>query len=120
MVIRSWKEAVPVFGHETAIIWSIFRGKGSEGLTEEEAPLLGTTGFTLHKMQPGVEGDYHDHEDREQIYYFTEGRGKMKIDEKIYEVEEGDAVHLPPKCKHQLINDSDAWIEHLIITARVH
>ena len=75
MVIRSWKEAVPVVGHETAIIWSIFRGKGSEGLTEEEAPLLGTTGFTLHKMQPGVEGDYHDHEDREQIYYFTEGRG---------------------------------------------
>jgi quercetin dioxygenase-like cupin family protein len=119
MVIRNWKEAIPVVGHETAIIWSIFRGKGSEGLTDKEAPLLGTTGFTLHMMQAGMEGDYHDHEGREQIYYFTEGKGKMKIDGEIYHVEKGDAVHLPPKVMHQLINDSDDWIEHLIITADV-
>lgn len=119
MVIRSWKEAVPTVGHETAIIWSIFREKGTNP-NEQEAPLLGTTGFTLHKMQPGVEGDYHDHEDREQIYYFTEGRGKMKIDGEIYDVEKGDAVHLPPKTMHQLINDSDDWVEHLIVSALVH
>ena len=119
MVIRNWKEVTPTVGHETAVIWSIFRGKGSEGLSREEAPLLGTTGFTLHKMQGGMKGDYHDHEDREQIYYFTQGRGKMKIDDKIYDVKEGDSVHLPPKTKHQLINDTEDWIEHLIVTATV-
>ena len=81
--------------------------------------MLAMTGFTLHRMQPGLEGDYHDHEDREQVYYFTEGRGKMKIDDEIYEVRKGDSVHLPPKVKHQLINDSDEWIEHLIVTAQV-
>jgi len=119
MVIRSWKEVTPTVGHETAIIWSIFRARGTEGKTEQEAPLLGTLGFTLHRMQPGMAGNDHDHEGREQIYYFTEGKGKMKIDDEIYDVEKGDTVHLPPKCRHQLINDSDGWIEHLIVTAEV-
>ncbi len=26
-------------------------------------------------------------------------------------------VHIPAKVKHQLINDSDEWIEHLLVTA---
>ena len=119
MVIRNWKEATPYVGHETAIIWPIFVGKGAEDRSPEEAPLLGTTAFTLHRMQGGMEGDYHDHEDREQIYYFTSGKGKMKINGKIHPVCEGDAVHLPPKTMHQLINDSEDWIEHLIVTAVV-
>ena len=119
MVIRNWKAVTPYVGHETAIIWPIFRGKGAAELSPEQAPLLGTTGFTLHAMQGGMSGDYHDHADVEQIYYFTQGQGKMKIDDEIYAVKEGDAVHLPPKTKHQLINDSDDWIQHLIISAKV-
>ncbi|MEE2754569.1 MAG: cupin domain-containing protein [Candidatus Latescibacterota bacterium] len=119
MVIRHWQEVTPYVGHETALIWPIFRAKGSKDLSNREAPLLGTQGFTLHRMQAGMEGDYHDHKDREQIYYFTDGRGKMKIDGEIYAVRKGDSVHIPPKSKHQLINDSDKWIEHLIITAVV-
>ena len=116
MVIRNWTDVTPYVGHETAIIWPIFVARGAEGRTAEEAPLAGATGFTLHRMQSGMEGDYHDHKDREQIYYFTRGKGKMKIDDEIHSVREGDAVHLPPKVKHQLINDSDDWIEHLIVT----
>lgn len=53
------------------------------------------------------------------MYYFTSGRGKMKIDDVMYVVGVGDSVHIPAKVRHQLINDSDSWIEHLIITARV-
>ena len=29
MVIRNWQDATPTVGHETALIWSIFRQKGS-------------------------------------------------------------------------------------------
>ena len=119
MVIRNWSEVIPYVGHETAIVWPIFVTKGSEGRTAEEAPLVGANGFTLHRMQSGMEGDYHDHKDKEQIYYFTLGKGKMKIDDEIYAVRQGDAVHLPPMTMHQLINDSDDWIEHLIVTTVV-
>ena len=117
MVIRNWEEVTPYVGHETALIWPIFRAKGTGELDERAAPLLGTVGFTLHRMQAGMEGDYHDHKDREQIYYFTAGRGKMKIDDRIYDVRKGDSVHIAPKERHQLINDSDDWVEHLIVTA---
>jgi len=120
MVIRNWRDAIPYVGHDSKLIWPIFREKGTESLSYEEAPLEGITGLHLHRMQGGKTGDYHDHEDQEQVYYFIRGQGKMKIDDKIYEVKEGDAVHLPPKTKHQLINDSEDWIEHLIIGAKVN
>ena len=119
MVIRNWRDAIPYVGHESAIIWPVLRAKGSEGLSEEEAPLEGMVAFTVHLVQAGMSTDYHDHADREQVYYFTRGHGKMKIDDEIYPVKQGDAVHLPPRCKHQLINDSEDWVEHLIITALV-
>ena len=118
MVIRSWRDAKPGVGHDMKIIWSIFRARGS-GADPAEGCLLAMSGLTLHRLQPGAEGDDHDHADKEQVYYFTAGRGKMKIDGRIHEVRAGDAVHLPPHCRHQMINDSDDWVEHLIITAPV-
>ena len=75
--------------------------------------------MTIHRMQAGKIGDYHEHEDREQVYYFTEGRAKMKIDGDIYDLKERDAVCVPPQTKHQIIDDSDDWVAHLIITAWV-
>lgn len=119
VVKRNWKDETPYVGHESAIIWPIFRARGTEGRTYEQAPLESMTGFTLHLMQAGKSGDYHEHADAEQVYYFIRGHGKMKIDGQIISVREGDAVHIPPRSKHQLINDSDEWIEHLLVTAPV-
>jgi mannose-6-phosphate isomerase-like protein (cupin superfamily) len=117
ITIRNWEDVSPYIGHETAIIWPIYRGAGEPGMPLEEAPMEGMVGFTRHMMQAGKSGDYHDHEDREQVYYFISGHGKMKLDGEIYDVREGDTVHIPAKIKHQLINDSDDWIEHLLVTA---
>lgn len=119
MVIRNWRNAIPSVGHDTKLIWSIFRGKGTEGLNNTEAPLEGMSGLTLHRLQGGLNGDYHDHEDKEQVYYFLSGKCKMNIDGVIYEVKEGDAVHLPPKTMHQVLNEGEDWVEHLLITAPV-
>ncbi len=117
--VRNWRDATPVVAHESAIIWRLFDEKGKGGLPYDEAPLEGFQSLTLHRMQAGKSGDYHEHEGREQVYYFTEGRGKMKIDGELYDVKEGDAVCVPPRTKHQMINDSDDWLAHLIITAWV-
>ena len=45
--------------------------------------LAGLSGFTLHRMQPNQRGDYHDHDEMEQLYYFTEGAGQMQIDGEV-------------------------------------
>ena len=119
VVVRNWRDSAPRVSHESKIIWNIFAAKGQDGKTSDEAPLEGLSSLSIHMMQSGKESDYHEHEDSEQVYYFTKGRGKMKLDDRIYEVREGDAVHIPPRSKHQLINDSDDWVQHLIIGARV-
>ena len=119
MTRRNWRDQAPYVGHESAIIWPLFRARGTAGKSDEEAPLRGMSGFTLHMMQGGRQGDYHSHEDAEQVYYFIKGRGKMRIDGELIEVQEGDAVHLPPESKHQLINDTRDWIEHILVTAPV-
>ena len=31
-IIRNWRDATPYVGHETAIIWPMFRGVGAEGV----------------------------------------------------------------------------------------
>ena len=114
-----WRHAAPHFGHESAIIHYTFGEKDAD-TRSIEAPLEGGWSLTRHMMQSGKEGDYHEHEDREQVFYVTRGRGKMKVYGTIYETVEGDAVHIPPKAKHQTINDSDDWLELLVISARVH
>jgi quercetin dioxygenase-like cupin family protein len=119
VVIRNWRDQTPTVSHESAIIWELFRGPGYDDKTEDEAPMKAIKGFTMHALQGRKNSDYHDHDAAEQVYYITKGRGQMKIDEKLYDVVEGDAVYIPPRAKHQLINDSDEWIEHLIITAEV-
>ena len=118
-VIRNWKDVVPYIGHDFAIIWPIFRSVGWPDKTADEAPLLGMDGFTLHRMQGGQAGDYHDHASKEQVYYIIRGSGQMKLDGEVFDVTEGDAIHIPAKVMHQFINNSDDWCEHLLITADV-
>ena len=103
-------------------------------------------------MQPNQRGDYHDHDEMEQLYYFTEGAGQMQIDgqvrhgswrhsndpcasvllavllseafrecrtrscAQVIDVREGDSVYIPPKVKHQMINSTDEWVEHLLLS----
>ena len=46
--------------------------------------MISAKGFAYHLLQDGMDSDYHSHDTVEQIYYITEGRGKMKIDDEIY------------------------------------
>lgn len=97
----------------------MFRSAGWPDKTSDEAPLQGMAGFTLHRMQGGQAGDYHSHEDQEQVYYFIRGSGQMKLDGETFDVKEGDAVYIPPRVKHQFINNTEDWCEHLLVTANV-
>lgn len=120
MVIRNWRDAIPYVGHHSKIIWRILTRSGRENVEPpESACLLGLSNLTRHVLQERMKSDYHEHENTEQVYYFIRGRGKMRIDGKEYSVQAGDAVHLPPKTKHQVINDGEEEMEHLNISAIV-
>ncbi len=120
MMIRNWRDQIPYIGHESKVIWPLFRrARPDDADAPDNACLIALGGFTRHVVQGRITTDYHAHENKEQIYYFISGKGKMRIDDEIYEVTAGDAVHLPPRVKHGVINDSEDDIEYLNITGIV-
>jgi mannose-6-phosphate isomerase-like protein (cupin superfamily) len=46
----------------------------------------------------------HYHPQCEEIYYITQGRGRMRIKTETREVNVGDAIAIPPGLKHKIWN----------------
>jgi uncharacterized cupin superfamily protein len=76
-------------------------------------------GTSLYRLPPGSKPfPYHFHHTNEEAMYILEGRGKVRIGGKIYEVKAGDYLGLPvgPDYAHQTINDSDADLVYLCMS----
>lgn len=54
---------------------------------------------------PGGETDEHFHRTSEELYLFTSGMGRIKVDGEERRVRAGDCVVLPPGTPHKLVND---------------
>ncbi|MGI8424259.1 MAG: cupin domain-containing protein [Chloroflexota bacterium] len=125
----------PRVGHDNAIVWNILRpaqaGVGDGAAPAVEQPrgfdpeaqavnvLQRITGVARHALQAGKRSDYHQHADAEQLYYVLRGSGQMIVDDEAYPIREGDVIYLPPGVRHRAVNDSDDWMEHVIVTARL-
>jgi mannose-6-phosphate isomerase-like protein (cupin superfamily) len=56
------------------------------------------------RLPVGASTQEHYHERAEEIYYITQGVGRMRIEGEIREVKAGDAIAIPPGQKHKLWN----------------
>ena len=118
-VIRNWRDGLPHMSHG-AVGWSILAEKARfDNRTYDEAPLEGFHGLTMHMMPGGQQEDAHEHANKEQVYYFTYGKGKLLLGDETLDVRDGDAAYIPPQTRHGLINDGRDWIQHLILSALV-
>jgi mannose-6-phosphate isomerase-like protein (cupin superfamily) len=63
--------------------------------------------INLCKVPVGKTHKAHSHETMEEIFYFTEGVGMVKIDDEIVDVGAGDRVIVPAKSVHQVKNTGD-------------
>ena len=58
---------------------------------------LEESGLTYQRVPPGYRFPYgHTHKTQEEVYVVLRGGGRMKIDDVIVELEEWDAVRVPP------------------------
>ena len=119
MVIRNWRDQIPYIGHESKIIWTLFTREREDAEIPEQACLVSLGSLTRHVVQGRITTDSHSHQNKEQVYYFVAGKGKMLIDGQEHPVTAGDAVHLPPQTEHQVINDTEDDLEYLNISALV-
>jgi mannose-6-phosphate isomerase-like protein (cupin superfamily) len=58
---------------------------------------LEKSGLSHQRIPPGYRFPYgHTHEKQEEVYVVLRGSGRMKLDDEIVELEERDAVRVPP------------------------
>jgi len=56
------------------------------------------------RLPVGASTQEHYHVRSEEIYYITNGTGRMRLEGEVRDVKVGDAVAIPPGCKHKLWN----------------
>jgi mannose-6-phosphate isomerase-like protein (cupin superfamily) len=58
---------------------------------------LESSGLSYQRVPPGSRFPYgHTHKTQEEVYVVVRGSGRMKVDDEIFELEEWDAVRVPP------------------------
>jgi len=76
----------------------------NQSLAEARVPVGGAT-------------DEHYHIKTEEIYYITNGQGRMRIEDETREVKVGDAIAIPPGKKHKIWNTGDETLKLLCCCA---
>jgi mannose-6-phosphate isomerase-like protein (cupin superfamily) len=75
------------------------------------------TGLSFFRLKPGRRSAFaHRHEEAEEIYVILRGRGRMKLDEEIVEVNPLDAVRVAPRVVRAFEADADG-LDFLVVGA---
>jgi len=79
-------------------IGSAFDGEAGLEFRAATKPLgLAQGAMSYQRVPPGCRFPYgHTHETQEEVYVVVRGSGRMKLDDEIVELEEWDAVRVPP------------------------
>ncbi len=56
------------------------------------------------RISVGASTQEHYHAKTEEIYYITAGAGRMRIGTETRDVKVGDAIAIPPGCRHKIWN----------------
>jgi mannose-6-phosphate isomerase-like protein (cupin superfamily) len=79
-------------------IGGVFDGPpGLEFRAATKALALERSALSYQRVPPGCRFPYgHTHETQEEVYVVVRGSGRMKVDDEIVELNEWDAVRVPP------------------------
>jgi mannose-6-phosphate isomerase-like protein (cupin superfamily) len=83
-------------------------------------PLVETKGLLLveETLAPGCSEKHHYHNRAAQCFYILEGSAVMQFaDGQGVEIDAGMALHIPPKTRHAIVNQTDEEIRFLVISA---
>lgn len=69
------------------------------------------------RIPAGSSTQEHYHIKTEEIYYITEGKGRMRIESETREVKAGDAIAIPPGQKHKIWNTGETTLKLLCCCA---
>ena len=64
-------------------------------------------------VPPGAETALHLHRVTEEIYYFTQGEGSMRLGDERFSVRAGDSIAIPPGAAHNVSNTGNVPLKIL-------
>ncbi len=67
-------------------------------------------------MKPNTEEQKHYHKFSEQFFYILKGIAIFEIEDEIIEVESGNGIHILPKIRHKIKNNTKRELEFLVIS----
>lgn len=68
-------------------------------------------------VKPAQTTQLHRHQQTEEIYYITQGQGRMTLNDEHFSVGIGDSIHIPPGSSHCIKNASTDDLHFLCICA---
>ena len=66
------------------------------------------------KIPPGASENLHYHSHAQQFFYILKGIAVFEVDDKIYEVREGQGFHILPKKKQRIFNRTNQALEFIV------
>lgn len=87
-------------------------------LFERKDPSAGLIKVSLSSLEPQKKIEEHFHRSKSESYFFIEGEGSIKLEEKEIFVGPGSFVYVPAMKRHELKNEGKAdliFILHHII-----
>jgi len=67
----------------------------------------GSLGARFWRLRPGQASTKHRHFATEELYVLIEGRGRIRVDEEVLELEPLDALLVEPESVRQIFNDTE-------------
>lgn len=80
---------------------------------EEVSPESKLMMINLCKVPVGKTHKAHSHKTMEEIFYFTEGEGEVRVGEEIETVGPGDRVIVPATLEHQIKNTGAVDLKYI-------
>ena len=78
--------------------------------------------FTFRRMpqHTGGKGSYgHRHKTQEEIYFVASGKLQFKLDDEVFDLEQGTVVRVPPETWRSVWNEEPEDVELIIVSKRV-
>ncbi|NOX66745.1 MAG: cupin domain-containing protein [Chlorobi bacterium] len=69
----------------------------------------------MNEWRPNLDGPPHKHNDKDQVFYITSGKGKVIVCGKEFDTHPGCAVYVPAGCVHQTITTSEEPFVYLLL-----
>ena len=93
--------------------WKIVKEDERYVVTDNDTLKKLVTSITELNPQHSTSG--HSHSGQEEVYIFRSGSGEMQINERRFEVKEGDIIFIEDGDFHRVYNTSDIKMEFVCV-----